>query len=68
MRLRSCLEVLFCLEGGRLFMREIVNSGNSTVEAMAKINLTGNIIPANWFRTITRDNGKPIFGYNLYVL
>ena len=49
-------------------MREIVNSGNSTVEAMAKINLTGNIIPANWFRTITRDNGKPIFGYNLYVL
>ena len=40
-------------------MREIINSGNSTVDAMAKINLTGNIIPANWFRTITRDNGKP---------
>ena len=40
-------------------MREIVNSGNSTVDAMVKINLTGNIIPANWFRTITRDNGKP---------
>ena len=59
MRLQSCLEVLFCLEGGRLFMREIINSGNSTVDAMAKINLTGNIIPANWFRTITRDNGKP---------
>ncbi len=40
-------------------MREIVNSGNATVDSMAKINLTGNIIPANWFRTITRDNGKP---------
>ena len=40
-------------------MREIINSGNSTVDAMVKINLTGNIIPANWFRTITRDNGKP---------
>ena len=40
-------------------MAEIINSGNSTVDAMAKINLTGNIIPANWFRTITRDNGKP---------
>lgn len=37
-------------------MAEIINSGNSTVDAMAKINLTGNIIPANWFRTITRDN------------
>lgn len=59
MRLQSCFEVLFCLEGGRLFMREIINSGNSTVDAMAKINLTGNIIPANWFRTITRYNGKP---------
>lgn len=34
-------------------------TGNSKVDAMAQIQLTGNITPQVWYRTITRDNGKP---------
>lgn len=32
---------------------------NSTVAAVAQMNFTGNVIPQAWFKTITRDNGKP---------
>ncbi len=34
-------------------------TGNSKVDAMARIQLTGNVIPQIWYRTITRENGKP---------
>ncbi len=34
-------------------------TGNSKVDAMAQIQLTGNVIPQIWYRTITKENGKP---------
>lgn len=34
-------------------------TGNAKVDAMAQIQLTGNVIPQIWYRTITKDNGKP---------
>ncbi len=36
-----------------------LTSGNMTVDAMGSINITGNIIPTVWYRTITKENGKP---------
>ena len=36
-----------------------LTSGNGIVDAMGSINITGNIIPAVWYRTITKENGKP---------
>ena len=36
-----------------------LTSGNIIVDAMGSINITGNIIPAVWYRTITKENGKP---------
>lgn len=36
-----------------------LSSGNSIVDAMGSINISGNIIPAIWYKTITKDNGKP---------
>lgn len=35
------------------------STGNSIVDAMISIQLTGNVIPQMWYKTITRDNGKP---------
>ena len=35
------------------------NTGNKIVDAMQGISITGNIIPAAWYRRITRENGKP---------
>ena len=35
------------------------STGNSTVDTMASIQLTGNIIPQIWYKQIVRDNGKP---------
>ena len=29
------------------------------VEQIAQIEITGNIIPVNWYKTILKDNGKP---------
>lgn len=34
-------------------------TGNDYVDKMSVINLTGNIIPQIWYKTIVRDNGKP---------
>ena len=34
------------------------STGNKTVDAVGEMNLTGNIIPEAWYRTITK-NGKP---------
>ena len=36
-----------------------LTSGNGIVDAMGSINISGNIIPAVWYRTITKENGKP---------
>lgn len=36
-----------------------LTSGNEIVDAMGSINISGNIIPAIWYRTITKENGKP---------
>lgn len=40
-------------------MMGYLSSGNRIVDAMGSINISGNIIPAIWYRTITKDNGKP---------
>lgn len=34
-------------------------TGNSKVDAMAAMQLTGNVIPQIWYKNITRENGKP---------
>ena len=36
-----------------------LTSGNVIVDAMGSINISGNIIPSIWYRTITKENGKP---------
>ena len=36
-----------------------ITSGNAAVDAMGYINITGNITPNTWYKTITRENGKP---------
>ena len=35
------------------------STGNQTVDEMASIQLTGNVIPQIWYKQIVRDNGKP---------
>ena len=40
-------------------MGNIISTGNRTVDAVGRMNLTGNITPPNWYRTVLRDNGKP---------
>ncbi len=34
------------------------NTGNEIVDAVAKINFTGNIIPESWYKTIVNEKGK----------
>lgn len=38
---------------------EYLTSGNEIVDAMGSINISGNIILAIWYKTITKENGKP---------
>ncbi len=40
-------------------MKSILNTGNSTVDALGQMNISGNVTPPNWYKTILRDNGKP---------
>lgn len=40
-------------------MMGYLTSGNRIVDAMGSVNISGNIIPSIWYRTITKDNGKP---------
>ena len=40
-------------------MEPIYRTGNETVDRLSRISITGNVIPAAWYRTITRDTGKP---------
>lgn len=35
------------------------STGNSIVDLIGQINISGNVIPQSWFKTIIRDNGKP---------
>lgn len=37
----------------------IFGTGNAIVDENAKLNISGNIIPQMWYRTIVRDSGKP---------
>ena len=46
-RVRGCLSMGY------------LTSGNEIVDAMGSINISGNIIPAIWYKTITKENGKP---------
>lgn len=36
-------------------------TGNAAVDKMLEINISGNIIPQQWYSSIVRDNGKPYF-------
>lgn len=35
------------------------STGNAIVDESAKLNISGNIIPQAWYKTIIRDSGKP---------
>jgi hypothetical protein len=48
------------VERGRWYLRMgYLTSGNKIVDAMGSINISGNIIPSIWYKTITKDSGKP---------
>ena len=32
---------------------------SNVVEAITKLNITGNVVPSSWWKSITFDNGKP---------
>lgn len=34
-----------------------LTSGNNMVDAMVEINITGNIIPQEWYKHVVRKNG-----------
>lgn len=36
-----------------------ITSGNAAVDSMGKINISGNVVPQMWYRTVIKDNGKP---------
>ncbi len=36
-----------------------ITSGNAAVDSMGRINISGNIIPQVWYKTVTKENGKP---------
>lgn len=38
---------------------EKLASGNSTVDAMGTLSISGNIVPQIWYKTITKETGKP---------
>ena len=40
-------------------MEPLFNTGNDTVDQMGRLQITGNVIPAAWYRTIRRETGKP---------
>ena len=33
-------------------MTNIVNTGNASVDALAEMNISGNVTPVNWYKTI----------------
>ncbi|MBD5521275.1 MAG: hypothetical protein HDR03_08665 [Lachnospiraceae bacterium] len=36
-----------------------LTSGNPIVDAMGTLNITGNIVPTIWYKTVQKENGKP---------
>lgn len=34
-------------------------TGNSVVDSVGRINISGNVIPMSWYKTIVRETGKP---------
>ena len=40
-------------------MINMISTGNSSVDAVGMMDLTGNMIPNNWYNHVLRDNGKP---------
>lgn len=36
-----------------------LSTGSKTVDEMALINITGNVIPNTWYQTVVKPNGKP---------
>lgn len=40
-------------------MENIFTSGNEIVDQSAQLNISGNIIPQAWYKSIVRENGKP---------
>ena len=40
-------------------MELLYSSGNKTVDYMSSLQITGNVIPQIWYKTIIRENGKP---------
>ena len=45
--------------GGCKMANPFHSTGSPIVDRMCRLQFTGNVIPAAWYRTITRDNGKP---------
>ena len=35
-------------------------SGNATVDKLYGVEITGNVIPQSWFKTVVNDKGKPM--------
>lgn len=40
-------------------MQNVFETGNEAVDRMGRLNITGNIIPPSWYRTILKPTGKP---------
>lgn len=40
-------------------METVYSTGNQTVDQLGKLEITGNVIPSAWYRTICRETGKP---------
>ena len=40
-------------------MESIFTSGNEIVDQSSQLNISGNIIPQTWYKSIVRENGKP---------
>ena len=48
------------MEAGRgWYVMPYITSGNDAVDSMGRINISGNIIPQVWYKTVTKENGKP---------
>ena len=53
--------MVFCANGNKAGGNPMkyLTSGNPIVDAMGEINITGNVTPQTWYKTILRENGKP---------
>ena len=56
-------KIIFQLKGAVL-LSYIYSTGNEIVDSLKNISFTGNIIPQNWYKTITSEKGKPDFGWS----